>query len=117
MNNRTESLHKKLARMREVAGLLARAEDALCGASEYLETDDLESLVGVASRGVDRLIGRLELATDSVQVGEGIEAAPLGAVDLHGGLPGFLHAMAADENADLRRARAGFDRADFEARR
>jgi len=65
-----------LARMRDTAALLARAEEALTGASEYIETDDVELLAGVCARGVDRIISRLELAAGVVEVGEGIELPP-----------------------------------------
>jgi hypothetical protein len=116
MATETENLMLLLARMRDSAALLNRAEEAVTSASEYIETDDVELLIGVAARSVDRLIGRLEMATGAVDVGEGIEMVQLDAGELCEGLPTMLKAMAADENADLRRARAGFDHADFEAR-
>ena len=69
----SDALLLMLARMRDTAALLTRAEESLIGASEYIETDDVELLVGVAERAVDRIIGRLEFATGQVEVGEGIE--------------------------------------------
>ena len=117
MATTNQSLLLLLARMREAGVLLARAEDLVSGAGEYLETDDCEILCGLASRGVDRIVSRLEQATGVVEVGEGVDLVQLDASDLCEGMPTMLKAMAADENADLRRARVGLDQADFEARR
>jgi hypothetical protein len=103
MTTETESLLLLLAQMREAAALLTRAEDAITGAGEYLETDDLEILVGVAVRGAERIVAQLEAATS--------EPEQVPAETLHPQMSAMLKAVAADDSADLRRARDAVERA------
>jgi hypothetical protein len=108
-----DALLLMLARTRATARLLARAEEALAGASETFDIDDADLLVGIAARAVDRIIGRLELATGAVEVGEGVELAePAEPQPTFTTLSApMARAMAADEAADLRRAREAVEQA------